>query len=93
MSNAKLDENSRPTITCASKLDGVTIVPIVADPSTHRLQAFEGHTGVDNGNNDDNAMLDENSVPVWTALSSDDDGKVVEVYGDLTAGAILIDNT
>jgi len=89
--NSKLDENSRPTIICASNLNGIDIVPIVADPSTHRLQAFEGHTGTDNGNNADNAMLDENSVPVWTALSSDGSGKVIEVYGD--GGAILIDNT
>src|ERR687893_1078643 len=37
MANAKLDENSRPTITGLSNADGSTIVVPYVDPSTHRL--------------------------------------------------------
>lgn len=37
MTNAKLDQNSRPTLTALSSTDGTTIVPLYADPTTHRL--------------------------------------------------------
>lgn len=90
MSNAPLDENSRPAITCASKNDGTTIVPIKADPTTHAIMLVDGTGQTDNGNNNGNAMLDENSRPVWTALSSANDGSIVEVYGDGSSGSILI---
>ena len=86
---SKLDENSRPTIICANKNNGTAIVPIMADPVTHCLKVDSSLGGVDNGNNNGNAMLDENSIPVWTALSSAGDGSIVEVYGD--NGNILID--
>lgn len=92
MPNAKLDENSRPTIICASSADGVTIVPIKISPTTHAVSVDNNTTGSNNGNNGGNAMLDENSVPVWTALSSAGDGSIVEVYGDLATGKILINS-
>ncbi len=37
MANAKLDQNSRPTLTALSNVDGSTIVNVYADPTTHRL--------------------------------------------------------
>lgn len=37
MSNAGIDQNSRQTLTALSSTDGVTIVPLWADPVTHRL--------------------------------------------------------
>lgn len=37
MANAKLDENSRPTLTALSNADDGTIVDLWADPTTHRL--------------------------------------------------------
>lgn len=37
MSVAKLDENSRPTLTALSNLDDGTIIDLWADPVTHRL--------------------------------------------------------
>lgn len=92
MSNAKKDQNGRNTIICASSLDGATIVPVFADPTTHGLKVDDNSTGSDNGNNGGNAMLDENSVPVWTALSSTGDGSIVEVYGDIATGKILINS-
>src|ERR1700759_2079318 len=37
MANAKLDENSRPTLTALSNANDGTIVDLWADPTTHRL--------------------------------------------------------
>lgn len=90
MSNAKRDENNRPTAICASQNDGTTIVPIQADPTTHYVRVSSAMP-TDNGNNGGNAMLDENSVPVFMALSSHGDGTLVEVYADPITGAILIE--
>lgn len=90
MSNAAKDQNSKNSIILASKDDGVTIVTAIANPSNHGICVNEGITGSDNGNNGGIAMLDENDVPVWTALSSDDDGTVVEVYGDPLTKYLLI---
>jgi hypothetical protein len=93
MSNAGHDSNSRPTLICASKLDGVTIVPIKADPTTHGVKNDDGATGTDNGNNGGNAMMDENMVSVATALSSDGSGRIIEIYGDASNGKLLIKST
>ena len=92
MTDAYRDENSRPTLICASSADGQTIVQIVADPTTHGLKVDDNTTGSDNGNNGGSAMLDQNGVPVMTALSSDGDGAIVEVYGDPATNSILIDS-
>jgi len=89
---AKKDQSGRNTITTASLNDGVTIVPNLADPSNHGLIVDDGVGGTDNGNNLGNAMLDENGVAVWTALSNADDGEIIEVYGDPVTGAVLIDS-
>ncbi len=37
-------------------------------------------------------MLNENSVPVMTALSSSGDGTIIEVYGDLDTGRLLVNS-
>lgn len=92
MANAKHDENGRATIIAASKNDGATIVPIYANPVTHTLMIDNNTTGSDNGNNSGNAMEDENSVAVWTALSSANDGSIIEVYGDPLTNSLLINS-
>lgn len=92
MSNAKKDENGRPTLICASNGDGITIVPIKANPANHGLKIDDNTTGSNNGNNNGNAMIDENGVAVLTALSSAADGKIIEVYGDPATGKILINS-
>lgn len=92
MSNAPIDQNSRPAIICASQDDGTTIVPITANPSNHALSVMDGSTGSDNGNNSGNAKLDENSHPVWIAESSDGSGEIIEVYGDEATGSVLINS-
>lgn len=93
MANAKHDENSRPTLICASSADGVTIVPIQCVDSSHKIKVIDGIAGANNGNNSGNTMLDENGSPVWTALSSTGDGSIVEIYGDAATGAVLIQTT
>lgn len=90
--NASRDENDRPTIICASKNDGKTIVAITANPMTRGISISDGTSGVDNGNNNGNAMLDENGIAVWSALSSDGSGAVIEIYGDPLSGAVLINS-
>jgi len=37
MANAKHDQNHVATLTGVSNADGTTVVPIYADPTTHRL--------------------------------------------------------
>lgn len=93
MANAKKDQNGKATIICASLNDGVTIVPLKADPATHILQTMDGSTGSDNGNNNGNAIVDGNGVPVWTAFSSVDGKTIVEVYADPATGNLLIKST
>jgi len=87
------DENSRTTIICASSADGVTIIPIQCMDTSHKMKVIDGAGGIDNGNNNGNAMLDENSRPVWTALSSAGDGSIIEVYSDASSGSVLVKST
>lgn len=42
MSNAKMDENSRATLTALSSVDGETIVQLYADPTLHALLTTGG---------------------------------------------------
>jgi hypothetical protein len=92
MTNSQHDENGRPTIICASKIDGKTIIPALADPTSHVLKVEMGGTGADNGNNLGNAELDENNISVWTALSSDGSGEIIEVYANNLTNRILMEN-
>lgn len=92
MPNSKLDENSRPTVICVSSVDGTSVTAIQASPTGHALEVSDDITGSDNGNNGGNAMLDENSIPVWTALASDGSGTIVEVYADAVTKKVLINS-
>jgi hypothetical protein len=49
----------------------------------------DSSTGSNNGNNNGNAMLSQNSRPVWTALSSAGDGTIVEIYAN-SSGQLLV---
>lgn len=92
MANAKFDENSRATMICVSNADGLTIVPLQADPSTHKLKYDDNTTGNNNGNNSGIIMLDENSSFVLSALSSNGNGSLVELYADPVTKKILINS-
>lgn len=89
MSNAQYDQNGRATIICVSKNDGLTIIPAQADPVTHGLDTVTVTTGSDNGNNNGNAMIDENGISIWTALSSVDGKSIVEIYIDPVTKQVL----
>ncbi len=91
MTNARLDENGRPTMIATLNSNGSSIVRITANPTNHGLSIDDNSTGSDNGNNSGIANLDENSKPVLTALSSSGDGALVEVYCD-SSGKLLIDS-
>lgn len=90
--NSKKDENGRNSITCASSTNGTDIVIVCANPSNHGLCVDDNTTGSDNGNNGGNAMIDENNVAVWYALSSVDGTSLVEVYADPLTNKILINS-
>jgi hypothetical protein len=89
--NAGHDENGRTTMTTLLNSDGKTIQNLIADPTSHALYVADGSLGSDNGNNAGNAMLDENSVPTLTALSSAGDGTIINLYSD-SSNNLLIAN-
>lgn len=93
MNNAKHDENGRPTMIGISNVDGVTIKPVFADPTTHAIHVGDGTTGSDLGNNSGIAMLDENGVSVLMAESSAGDGSLVELYINDSLGTLLVKST
>lgn len=89
MANASKDENGISTLLGALSSDGATIVPIIADPTTHSLGVDDGTTGTDFGPK--NAPRDENNIPVLMAVSSADGVTPVVVYAD-SNGNLLIDS-
>lgn len=89
MANASRDENNVPTILGTLDTDGVTVVPIKADPTLHALEVVDGNTGTDYGNGQ--ASRDENYVPVLMAVSSVDGVTPVPVYVD-SDGNLLVDS-
>lgn len=90
--NAKIDENGRPSIIGASNLNGTTIIQVQASTTSHALSVNNGYIGIDSGNNNGNAMLDENSKAVWVALSASANGSFVEVYTN-SSNQVLIQST
>lgn len=89
MTNAGIDQNGKSTILGTLNSDGVTIVPIKANPTNHGLKIDDNTTGSDAGNNLGNANIDENGKPVLTALSSAGDGTIVEVYTDVNGNLLI----
>lgn len=92
ISHAYKDENGVSTIISVSENDGVTVVRNSINPTTHQLRVSDGTTGSDNGNNNGNAMKDENDVPVWIAVSSTDGKTPIEVYSDPLTQRLLINS-
>ena len=91
MANAKKDSNGRNTMTALSNVD-VNIVQITAEPITHGLGVDDNTTGSDIGNNSGVAQIDENNVSTLTALSSNGDGTIINLYADPLTGKLLIDS-
>lgn len=72
--------------------DGKTITPVNANPANHGLKIDDNTTGSDNGNNNGNAAIDENSKSSLYALSSDGLGSRINLYST-SDGKLLIQST
>ena len=90
MTEAKKDQNSIPVTLGTSDADGITPLPIQADPSTHELYTDDNTTGSDLS--DDIARRDNNGQTVLMATSSTDGITPVPVYIDSVAGKFLINS-
>lgn len=89
MANAAIDQNSDQTITARLNTDGVTIVRITADDSTHAMKVTDGTTGTPIANNF--AATDQNGRPTMFAVSSVDGVTLVPLQAD-SLGALLINS-
>lgn len=69
MGVASRDQNNVPTLLGASSADGITPIPVQANPSNHGLSISDGTDGDDHGVQ--NAVRDENFVPVLMAVASE----------------------
>lgn len=87
MSNAKLDQNRIPTLLGTSKDDGVTTIPLIADPVTHKLQAIVASSS--DLSISPNDTRDENRKIAFMAVSAVDGVTPVPVYCD-SSGRLLI---
>lgn len=90
MSNASKDENNVSALIAVLNTDGLTVVPVKANPATHALMTSDGTTGTDHGPN--NAEKDENFVSTLIAVSSADGKTPVAVYAD-SSGNLLTKST
>lgn len=90
MSNAKKDDNGVSTLIGVLNTDGATIIPVQANPTTHRLEVSDGTSGSDNGPT--NALKDGNFVSSLIAVSSSDGVTPVVVYTDAN-GHLLVQTT
>lgn len=98
MSDSYHDGNGMHTLICV-ETDGVTLVNIEADPSSHVLNTSNGTTGTDNGPY--TSRHDNSHVPVLLAVSSRtatvngvnfiQGVTPVVVYGD-SSGNLLVDS-
>lgn len=90
MGKASRDENQVTSILAKWRNDGITPLPILANPSTHAMMIDLGTTGSDLG--DDNAAKDPNFVSSMLAVSKTDGSTVVPLFAT-SGGNLLIDNT
>lgn len=89
MADAPRDPNQIPALLGVLNTNGLTIVPIKANPSNHALKVSDGTTGSDHG--PVNAKRDQNQVTSLVATSSADGITPVVVYAD-SSGNLLIDS-
>lgn len=89
MTNASIDQNGVRALIGALDSDGVTIVPIKANTSTHRLKLNNGSSGANNG--PASAPRDGNFTTVVMGVSSSDGVTPVVVYAD-SSGNLLVNS-
>lgn len=88
--NASKDENDVSGLVGVLNTDGKTVVPVAANPATHRLYVTDGTSGNDNG--PANALHDDNDVPTLIAVSSAD-GKTPVVVYTTADGRLLVQSS
>jgi hypothetical protein len=87
--NTYHDGNHTATL-LAVEADGVTLVNIQADPTTHGLDISNGTSGTDNGPT--TSFHDGNHTAILMATSSTDGKTPVAVYGN-SSMQLLVDET
>lgn len=88
MAEAKKDQNHIPTLLAASDADGVTPIPVYANPVRHRLSVQDALDGSDLS--DEPAPRDQNRVVVLMAVSAVDGVTPVPIYADLDGNRLKI---
>ncbi len=87
MANASKDENSVSSLLGTLNSDGKTPIPVLADPTTHRLKVRFGTTGSNNGPT--NAPKDGNDVSCLLGVSNADGKTPVVIYADADGRLLL----
>lgn len=90
MSSNSFHDNNNVSTLIAVETDGLTLINIKADPSTHRLGTANGSSGSDSGPTV--SKHDGNHVHILMATSSLDGKTPVAVYADIN-GNILVQST
>jgi len=91
MTNAIRDNNGIPVALATSNADGVTVLPMQVDPTTHGIILDDNTTGTDKSPNS-NAKRDQNQVPVMMGVSSVDGVSRVALYIDSATGKLLLNS-
>ena len=86
--NTPRDENNIPVLQAVSMTDGVTVLPIKAEPVTHSLMCKLGGVGITSSNGID--PRDQDHVPAFMAVSSVDGVTPVPIYMDPVTNSLLI---
>jgi hypothetical protein len=87
---SKKDDNFVSTLTAVLNSNGVTIMNVGANPTTHLLNVSDGTTGSDLGPT--NALKDTNNVSTLLGTSYVDGFTPVSIYADIN-GNLLVDST
>lgn len=90
--NLPLDENSREGIGGALNTNPNVIQDILVDPTKHGIKVVDGTGQANNGNHQNNAVIDENGRSCWYGLSSTGSGQRIIVYVNIS-GALLTQHT
>ena len=89
MSNAKHDNNDRPTVIGTLQSDGLTIVRMKVNPAGG-IKISDGTSGTNLATN--LAQIDGNGVSAWTGVSSVDGVTIVPIAFD-SSGNMLTQST
>ena len=90
MTDVIRDSNGVPAASGTSATDGVTVVPLYLDPTTHGIQLDDNTTGSDLSTKV--ARRDRNQLPVMMGVSSVDGVTLVPLYIDPSTKKLLLNS-